>query len=51
MHSQKGFPPEKITWDDEDVECANGIKYEDKDGDHKEFIPAPNSLLAKMHRI
>ena len=45
-----GIPWENIP-DDEDVECANGIKYENEDREYKEFVPDPNSILAKMHCI
>lgn len=47
----EGIPPEKITWGDEDAECANGIKYEDEEEGRKEFIPDPDSILVKMYRI
>lgn len=46
-----GIPDGKITWGDFNVECANGIKYEDENGEYKEFIPEAGSLLARMHRI
>ena len=45
-----GKPLIEIPYEEKD-ECANGIKYEDEDGEYKEFIPEPGSMLAKMHRI
>ena len=46
-----GIPPEKITWGNENAECANGIKYEREGGPQEEFVPEQGSLLAKMYRI
>lgn len=35
--------------EDEKKECANGIKYEDENGEeYKEFVPEPGSVLSKM---
>ncbi len=45
-----GIPSAKITWGNKDAECANGIKYEARHG-NVPFVPAPDSILAKMHRI
>lgn len=46
-----GIPDEKITWGGEDIECAHGIKFESIYGVKTEFVPAPDSVLAKMLRI
>lgn len=47
-----GIPIEDLK-DDEDAECANGIKFEDERGkrDHKRFVQNPDSILEKMHWI
>ena len=46
-----GIPLERMRLEDDDSECANGIRFEDSEGDHMEFVPEPGSVLAKMHRI
>ena len=49
----KGIPLKDIPYD-KDIECANGIKFEVADGvkySNAPFVPAPDSILAKMHRI
>lgn len=48
-----GIPGGKNLFDYSDnSECAEGIKFEDRDGDQQvEFVPEPDSLLARMHRI
>lgn len=46
--------PEGIPWgglsDDEDAECANGIKFEDDRGEQEreKYVPNPDSILEKM---
>jgi len=47
----EGIPLERMRLDDDGTECADGIMFEDQDGDHTEFVPEAGSLLAKMHRI
>lgn len=47
----EGIPLARMRLEDDGTECANGIKFEDVDGEHTEFVPKPGSLLAKMHRI
>lgn len=45
------FPDGKLLVEipeDGDVECAKGVRYEDENGEYKEFTPDPNSILAKM---
>ncbi|MCI8788285.1 MAG: hypothetical protein HFH92_04085 [Lachnospiraceae bacterium] len=46
-----GIPLERMRLEDDGSECANRIKFEDKDGVDSEFVPEPGSLLARMHRI
>lgn len=48
-----GIPPERVKWKNGNAECANGIKYEDENGEeYKEFVPKPGSVLSKMlHRL
>lgn len=37
--------------DDEKEECANGIRYEDEDGEYKDAVPDPGSILSKMKHL
>ncbi len=46
-----GIPLEKMCLEDDGSECANGIRFEDKDGNQTKQVPDPDSLLARMHRI
>lgn len=47
-----GIPDDKNIYDyGDNSECSNGIKFEDKDGDFKEFSAESGSLLERMHRI
>ncbi len=47
----EGLSSNRIKWSGGNEECADGIKYENKNGGYEEFVPEPDSILAKMHRI
>ncbi|MCI8355176.1 MAG: hypothetical protein HFI47_08845 [Lachnospiraceae bacterium] len=44
----EGKPLKEISYKGKD-ECANGIKYEDENGEYEEFVPEPGSILEQMH--